>query len=109
MRTWTNSKDSGGEVVPSSQHCRDHGPWCCLWRGPFITHGPTGGLLGDTKICQVGGQSPEDTAAKVGQTMRQLLWVSHRGDIGCGGLGKTPALCMSSMATAGELILLWKL
>lgn len=92
MGTWINPKESDGEVVPSRQHCRDYGQWCCRQRDPFIVHGPTGGLLGDTKTCQVGTQPPEDIAAKVGETMSQLLWVSHRGDVGCGGLGRTPGL-----------------
>lgn len=109
MGTWINPKDSDGEVVPSRQYCRDHSPWCCSWRGPFIAHGPTGGLLGDTKTCQVGTQPLEDIAAAVGQTSRQLLWVLHRGDFSCGGLGGNPRLCVFSMGAAGELILPWKL
>lgn len=58
-----------------------------------MAHGPTGGLLGDTKICQVGTQPPKGIAAEVGQTMRQLLWMDRR-DVGCGHLGRAPGLCV---------------
>lgn len=50
-------------------------------------------------------QPPEDIAAEVGQTVRQLLWVSCRGHVGWEGLGGNPGLSVFSVVAAREPIL----